>query len=296
MNEMQRAASERAANVRALADRPRQRRNSEEPGASAGVRRAFQPTQELRTVQHNGQDAVLVGGYASVTEEGYPMYDSFGPYTEVVSQGSFGQTLASDPLVEFTINHGAGGGLPMARTSNDTLTLSEDTIGLLFAAMVDPRRSDVQNALLAWERGDLAEASFKFYIDAGLWNPDYTEFRISSVNINRGDVSAVNFGANPAATSGLRSARTDMAPLIARLQARSLDPADVSVLTQALGWFSAVDLIVDQAQSSLADYLQIPSPDADEAGDGTMAENADTAERVVRVLIGHPDDTLIRSA
>jgi hypothetical protein len=29
------------------------------------------------------------------------------------------------------------------------------------------------------------------------WNDEYTEFRITEADINRGDVSAVNYGANP---------------------------------------------------------------------------------------------------
>jgi hypothetical protein len=46
-------------------------------------------------------------------------------------------------------------------------------------------------------RGDLSEMSFAFRIIRGTWSPDYTAYRIEQVDMNRGDVSIVNYGANP---------------------------------------------------------------------------------------------------
>ncbi len=207
------AAEQRAASMPAPASRPMQRRLGEDSTSRAGAVLVALEPQEVREVTRNGLTVVRVGGYASVTESGYEIWDMFGPYTEVVSQGAFGKTLASSPLVEFTLNHGAGGGLPMAHTRNQTLDLTEDETGLRYDAYVDPKRSDVKDMLKALERGDLAEASFKFRIDAGQWSPDYTEYRIAAVDLHRGDVSAVNFGANPAASSALRE---DAAPAVTR--------------------------------------------------------------------------------
>jgi hypothetical protein len=74
--------------------------------------------------------------------------------------------------------------------------------------------------------------SFAFMLadGAGRWNEDFTEFRISEVDIHRGDVSAVNYGANPytdvSARSGEVLADLDHLPAgaaraaVARLQAR----------------------------------------------------------------------------
>jgi HK97 family phage prohead protease len=39
------------------------------------------------------------------------------------------------------------------------------------------------------------------------------------------------------------------------------DPADASVISQALGWLTAIDAIVDEAQESLSAYLGVPNPD-----------------------------------
>jgi hypothetical protein len=63
--------------------------------------------------------------------------------------------------------------------------------------------------LKAYERGDLVESSFKFRIDSGKWSPDYSEYRIEAVDLNRGDVSIVNFGANPHTGDFTPKARTE---------------------------------------------------------------------------------------
>lgn len=207
------AAEARAAAVRQATDRPSQRRSALDV-ASPAVVRGFISATEIRAAKSStGADVMVVTGYASTTETPYEMYDAFGPYSEVVSRDAFDKTLAASPLVEFTVNHGAGGGLPMAHTRNDTLTLAVDEVGLRYTASVDPSRSDVANMLKALERGDLAESSFKFRIDAGQWSPDYTEFRINAVDINRGDVSAVNFGANPTTSVGVEGKREESAPV-----------------------------------------------------------------------------------
>lgn len=210
------AAEARSASMAAPSDRPRERRQSEVGGFAAV--RAVLSVERVKSVTRDGLKGVVVGGVASTTEDPYSMWDMFGEYTEVVGRGAFGQTLLASPLVEFTINHGAGGGLPMAHTRNSTLTLSETDDGLDYEAFVDPTRSDVADMLKAMERGDLAEASFKFRIDRGTWSPDWSTYRIEQVDLNRGDVSAVNFGANPNATSVLRV---------------ELDPAQVERLESA---------------------------------------------------------------
>jgi hypothetical protein len=260
-----RAAELRAEAMSAPADRPRERRNASQGAGSPAEMRHIVRTVMTRSV--DGEPVARIGGYASITETPYQMYDAFGPYNEVVSRDAFTRTLATNPLVEFTVNHGEGGALPMAHTRNGTLILSQDKTGLGFEATVDPRRSDVNNLLLALARGDMGEASFKFRIDAGVWSPDYTEFRIQQVDLERGDVSSVNFGANPNAYSEMRS-----------VTARALDPQDVNQLTQALAWFAAIDLIVDQAQTALSEYLGVPNPDEDDEMEETETEPVNDTE------------------
>jgi HK97 family phage prohead protease len=199
------AAEARALGARDATARPSQRRHSgdSDTPSPARVARRF----EVRAA--SGKPPV-VAGFASVTDTPYEMYDMFGPYTEVVSASAFDLTIGSSPLVEFTLNHGAGGGIPMAHTRNDTLALSivkgADENGLFYEATVDPTRHDVSDMVKAMERGDLAESSFKFRIVRGQWSPDWTEYHIEEIDIDRGDVSAVNFGANPHTSTGIRAA------------------------------------------------------------------------------------------
>lgn len=262
-----------ASNVRTQ-NLPSKRRSAEPEDAPFGVRVNLQSNPLVRAATANADGTVTVQGFASVTESGYEMYDMFGPYTEVVSLDAFDKTLAASPLVEFTLNHNRGGGLPMAHTRNGTLSLqvtkSGETTGLWYEASVDPSRGDVADMIKALERGDLAEASFKFRIENGTWSPDYTEFRINTADLERGDVSAVNFGANPAATSSVRAA--------AGLErtVRALDPDDVNMLTQALALFAAVDNIVDEAQVTLSTYLGVANPDPDAEQEQAASQPAAT--------------------
>ena len=202
MTTREQAAELRAQNVRAAADRPSERRSAPDKGGPAACRAALSVRAQATT--RNSLSVVRIGGYASKTETPYEMWDMWGPYTEVVTRGAFSETLAASPLVEFTVNHGAGGGMAMASTRNDMLELVEDETGLDYNAYVDPTRSDVGDLVKAVERGDMAEASFKFRITSGVWSPDYTEYRINAVDLHRGDVSTVNFGASPTATAELR--------------------------------------------------------------------------------------------
>ena len=162
--------------------------------------------------------------------------------------------------------------------------------------------------LKALERGDLAEASFKFWITAGQWSPDYTEFRINETDLDHGDVSSVNFGANPAASSGLRSAgpnadlrvaaRQALRAAATRLQARALAPAEQAALSTLLLEITAADAVLDplvqtlcaadcaldSAEVTLAALLGLPAPVEDEPMADPSADSADRARARARAL------------
>jgi HK97 family phage prohead protease len=140
-------------------------------------------------------------GYASVTESAYDMWDWYGPYAEVISRGAFTKTLSETPDVALLLNHK---GMTLARTKSGTLELAEDDTGLHTIARVDTRVSAVSDMVLQMERGDLDEMSFAFMIVRGKWSPDYSEYRIDEVSLAKGDVSVVNYGANPATSVALR--------------------------------------------------------------------------------------------
>lgn len=144
----------------------------------------------------NGKELFHVHGYATVFDRPYPMWDTFGEYDEVVTRGAADRTLSAQPDVAFLMNHG---GVTMARTTNNTLVLSANTTGLVQDAWLNPDRSDVQILRSAIDDGLITEMSFAFMIPdgGGHWSQDFSTFEIRQFDINRGDVSAVNYGASP---------------------------------------------------------------------------------------------------
>jgi HK97 family phage prohead protease len=132
--------------------------------------------------------------YASITEHAYDMWDMFGPYTETIASTAFDETLAADPDVAFLLNHT---GQTLARTASGTLTVGVDDSGLWYDPRLDPANLAVPGIMSGVRRGDLNESSFAFRIIRGSWSPDWTAYRIEQVDLNRGDVSIVNYGANP---------------------------------------------------------------------------------------------------
>lgn len=172
------------------------------PPSGAARCQPFRSTLRAQKASKDGQDFDQLDGYASVTETPYEMWDMFGPYTETVSAGAFDVTLRAEPDVAFLVNHK---GVTMARSTNGSLVLEADQTGLHSLAWLNPKRQDVRDLVIAVEDGHITEMSFAFTITRGSWSPDYTEYRIEEVDLNRGDVSAVNYGANPYTSIAMRS-------------------------------------------------------------------------------------------
>jgi HK97 family phage prohead protease len=191
---------------------------------------------ESRTVTHRPievrdaetGDGLNFTGYASVTEVPYEMYDLFGPYSEVVSRGAFEATLKTENLdVPLVLNHDSLRRL--ARTTNGSLMLAEDDIGLCVdAPNLDPTDLDVAYIAPKLRNGLIDEMSFRFSITAGQWSPDYTEYRIEATDIHRGDVAIVGYGASPTTVAQLRSLTQRLA------EDRGLGSADLSAVDMDL--------------------------------------------------------------
>lgn len=199
---LERAATARRAGVAAPADRPSQRRCSQAAGSGAWA------TARARDLEvREASDGTLVfEGYASVTERPYEMFDFWGPYTEVVSAGAFQVTLnRADLDVPLVLQHQSL--RRIARTTTGTLHLTEDDHGLhVLADRLDPSDHDVAYIAPKLRAALVDEMSFMFRITRGHWSPDYTEYRIDEVDLHRGDVAIVGYGASPhTAGSGLRA-------------------------------------------------------------------------------------------
>jgi HK97 family phage prohead protease len=175
---------------------------------------------ELREVPNgSGGSNLLFTGYASVTcadhddeSHTYEMEDWLGPWTESIVRGAFQKTIGDNADVAFLLNHG---GVTMARTKPGTLKLNEDLTGLYVEATLNPQRSDVQILRAAIDDGALDEMSFAFRVTRQEWNEDYDRRWITEVNLDKGDVSPVNYGANPH-TGGLVTMRSAVALMATR--------------------------------------------------------------------------------
>lgn len=216
----------------------------------APERRAFKCEQfELRATDDN---TMTLTGYASVFDKGYEMYGGpdEGGWTEIVDRGAFNETLKRTPDLHLLINHE---GMPLARTKSGTLRLSADNVGLRVDADLDRSDPDVQRLAVKMGRGDMDEMSFAFRTIRHEWNEAETERRLLELNLDKGDVSVVNFGASPHTSAGIRSALAaiaegDMAEL------RSLDPSDVTAAYKTLG-----QLIDNDEQTPEQPSQELPS-------------------------------------
>lgn len=203
---------------------------------SGTERRAFPVQLEVRA-KKGVSNVSTIEGYASVTETPFEMWDWLGPYSEVVRTGAFGKTLAENPQVQLLLNHG---GLAMAYTKAGSLRLAEDATGLHMEADVNVSRSDVGDMVTAIEDQAVDEMSFAFRVTRQQWSPDYDQRDILEVDLHRGDVSVVNFGANPATSVGaMRAAdfdhleEVDARALYERLQ-RRFQPVEAEPQTLSL--------------------------------------------------------------
>ena len=206
MTSIREAAAARAAGVAQRSHRPSQRRCAEAPGSRAAARGTLTGVQ-LREAGTSG--TLRFAGVASVTETPYEMHDMFGPYTEIVSAGAFAGTLnRADLDVPLVLDHDSL--RRIARTTLGTLRLEENEAGLAVDADLDESDPDVAYIAPKLRAGLIDEMSFMFRIIRGAWSPDWETYRIDEVDIHRGDVAIVGFGANPfTAGAGLRAARVD---------------------------------------------------------------------------------------
>lgn len=264
-----------------------------------GIERRAYPVslQVTRAASANGPSTVE--GYASVTEAPYEMVDWYGAYTEVVRGGAFAKTLSESPAVQLLLNHG---GLSMAYTRAGTLRLAEDTTGLHMAAEVNPTRGDVRDMLTALEDGAVDEMSFAFRVTRQSWSPEYDQRDITEVDIHRGDVSVVNFGANPATSASVRAADLDRLDegtarvVLGRLQQRlagttgrpraaeRLQQLAQQVQQRALTTAESTALSALLVQIASAETALDPICQALCAADGAM----DTAQQTLAALLGLP--------
>lgn len=197
----------------------------------APERRAFRCEEfELRATS---DASVTLTGYASVFNKGYEMYGGpdKGGWTEFVDKRAFDETLKRKPDVHLLINHD---GMPLARTKSGTMQLSVDRVGLKVMAELDRQDPDVQRLEVKMGRGDMDEMSFAFRTIRHEWNTEETERRLLELNLDKGDVSVVNFGASPHTSAGIRSMQDAIAAITAGDLAEARAALDLDEVRSAL--------------------------------------------------------------
>jgi HK97 family phage prohead protease len=137
-------------------------------------------------------------GYAAVfNEASVPL-----PFIETIAPGAFRKTLSETPDVRLLINHE---GLPLARTKNGTLTLTEDDRGLYMDAIIADT-TEGRDLYKLVERGDVDQMSFAFRVIRQKYNDDRSQRTLTEVSLQDGDVSIVTYPAYPTTSVEAREA------------------------------------------------------------------------------------------
>ena len=267
------------------------------------------PFEWREEVNGTGGTKLTFKGYASVVERGYNVWaPAIGDFTEIIDRGAFDETLKRNPDVSFKLNHE---GLPMAKTSAGDLNLSADSTGLYAQASLDTDRADVKLMRQAIDAGHLSEMSFAFRVDRQEWSEDGETRRITAANLAKGDVSVVEWGANPM-TAGLLSLRSNLTAhgvtaealetafraLTTFNETRSLDPEVEALLITILTLTGIADSAVDLSQILLSDALGVENPDEaqDEVLEGadTDIDSDDTSRGTTEILETRMTPALLR--
>ena len=165
-----------------------------ETNSRSKMKKIERRTFTVRDVEARQADdgTMRLSGYAAVfNDSSVPL-----PFKESIAPGAFRKTLSETPDVRLLVNHE---GLPLARTKNGTLTLTEDERGLYFTAdLADTQEARDIHTLIA--RGDVDQMSFAFRVIRQKWSEDRSRRVLTEVSLSDGDVSVVTFPAYPTTT------------------------------------------------------------------------------------------------
>ena len=174
--------------------------NSTNNKARSKMKKTERRTFTVRDIEaRQAEDGTMrMAGYAAVfNEPSVPL-----PFIEKIAPGAFRKTLSETPDVRLLVNHE---GLPMARTKNGTMRLTEDAKGLYFEAEL-ANTQEARDLYTLVERGDVDQMSFAFRVIRQNWNKDRTERSLTEVSLADGDVSIVTYPAYPATSVEAREA------------------------------------------------------------------------------------------
>lgn len=236
-------------------------------------------------------DTITLTGYAS-TFQPYEMYGgpATGGWIEQLDRRAFDKTLREKPDLHLLINHE---GMPLARTKSGTLQLSTDGHGLKVVAQLDRSDPDVQRLEPKMRRGDMDEMSFAFRVRAQKWEAakgfeaDPQSLRtITDVNLQKGDVSVVNWGANDTTHAEIKSV-DDAICLLAQCDPTQLVEARSSRDMLRL----AKDRIAELEDRGRGPDLTKPASEDRPPQGGQSILSAPDGQRMDATPAGEPDDS-----
>ena len=148
-------------------------------------------------VRNDDGKNVVVGYGAVFNSES----NDLGGFVEYIAPGAFDGRLEDD--VRFLINHD---GLPLARTTNNTLRLSVDEKGLKYEADM-PDTTLANDLMTLLKNGTISQSSFAFTVEDDSWrNEEGKNIRTINKISRLYDVSSVTYPAyNEAGSFALRS-------------------------------------------------------------------------------------------
>ena len=168
--------------------------DAEEDSRSKMTKKIERRTFTIKNVEaRQAEDGTMrLSGYAAVfNEDSVPL-----PFLERIAPGAFRKTLTETPDVRLLINHE---GLPLARTKNGTLRLTEDEAGLYMDADL-PDTQAARDLYTLVERGDVDQMSFAFRVIRQKWSEDRSRRVLTELSLSDGDVSVVTYPAYPTTT------------------------------------------------------------------------------------------------
>jgi HK97 family phage prohead protease len=158
-------------------------------------------TLEIRATAGLQEDSGKLVGYAAVFNS---RSHDLGGFVEVIEQGAFARTLTENPDILALMEHDTA--KVLARTTNGTLTVTEDARGL--RVEIDPADTSYGRDLLALvRRGDVHGMSFRFRPYPGGEKRQRGLRTLTSVMLK--EVSVVVDPAYPAAAVEVRNAMQD---------------------------------------------------------------------------------------
>jgi HK97 family phage prohead protease len=210
----------------------------------------------VRDVEARAADdgTMRLSGYAAVfNEASVPL-----PFKETIAPGAFRKTLTETPDVRLLVNHE---GLPLARTKNGTLTLSEDGKGLYFNAEL-ANTSDARDIYELVQRGDVDQMSFAFRVIRQKWSEDRSRRILTEVSLSDGDVSVVTY---PAYISTSVEAREKLAETLTAIkEGREVTGDSLVALQGALQQISEGYGYIEEVKGALEQMINnnIPTEDS----------------------------------